>query len=74
MANLLKQSAKRMWKLSLILFIAGVFNWYTNNTDPYSYEGILRLLVSSLGLFLIPIVLVAVVVYLEERFSNPSGQ
>lgn len=58
-----------MWKLSLILLIAGVYNWYANNSFHFSADSVIRLLLSCTLLVLTPPVLVAVVIYFDKENS-----
>lgn len=59
-----------MWKLSFVLAAIGLYKWYINNPSPSSYEELIKPILGLIMLILMPPLLAALVVYLDDIKSK----
>lgn len=67
MTSILYSAFKKMWKLSAILVVIGVYKWQSNNPMPSSFEELVRPVLGLLILMFGLPLLVALVLYLDEK-------
>ncbi len=70
MKNILIASFKKMWKLSLVLAVIGLYKWYIENPSLSSYEDLIRLIFGLIILILGPPLVVALALYLDDIKSK----